>query len=201
MKQNIDDYFTKNYLKLVRIAQKKINYFHRPVEAEVLVNHAYVHCLTAPINKIDDIGRFAVNNMNTELKYYNSKTLREERLNDNPELVGGIVDECRIYKYMDNLDEQAELNKFRDTLTREEQIVWDAYINGHGTVTKIAVKFNIYRTQAYKYIKQIETKINKHYGSKEGISKHDGRVSSKRSKKKTTNRPSTQGGNRQTEIE
>ena len=163
MKDKIDKFVTDNYDKLIRIAQTKVTYFDRPTTAEEILNDAYLYIVKNPPEEVKDIPRYMVNYMNMELKFDKSVTTRRDRLNSREVLNINSSTEIDI----DAIDLRDELNDFRKTLDRLNQIVWDVYsTKGKRKIKEIAEHFDINMSSAYQLRTIIISKLKEYYENK-----------------------------------
>jgi len=160
MKEKIDKFVNDNYDKLIRIAQTKVSYFDRPTTAEAILNDAYLYIVKNPPEEVKDIPRYMVNYMNMELKFDKSVTTRRDRLNSREVLNINSSTEIDI----DAIDLRDELNDFRKTLDRLNQIVWDVYsTKGKRKIKEIAEHFDINMSSAYQLRTIIISKLKEYY--------------------------------------
>jgi len=163
MKEKIDKFVNDNYDKLIRIAQTKVSYFDRPTTAEAILNDAYLYIVKNPPEEVKDIPRYMVNYMNMELKFDKSVTTRRDRLNSREVLNINSSTEIDI----DAIDLRDELNDFRKTLDRLNQIVWDVYsTKGKRKIKEIAEHFDINMSSAYQLRTIIISKLKEYYENK-----------------------------------
>jgi hypothetical protein len=164
MKAEIDKYISINYQKLVCIAQKKISYFGRShLTAEGLVATAYLEVVQKPPTHKEDIGRYFGQFIHQETYYEQSKTNRLEKCREIS--INGIipipVDNIEYHILISEWKDEYEA--FRNTLTREEQIVSDVYFHkGKRTTRELADHFGIAHTSAYIEFKELLNKIKEY---------------------------------------
>lgn len=167
MKAAIDKWFNDNYVMLIGVTRAKCKYFGRDICPEVLVHNAYLYLIERKNDFTEtEFPAWAMNYINTELSFYNSKTLRSEAVKVSDEKAPDIIQEIDIES---EIDERDFLNSFLNTLDRYEQNIWVMYLKGIDTSGKIAEHLMIDRTSAYFLKKNIETKFRKYVQTEKGI--------------------------------
>lgn len=168
MKKIIDSWFNENYDKLINISKKKISYFGRNIDPHTVVSNAYLYIIDhKDLKTEDEIPCWVVNYINTELAFYNSKTIRSESVTVSDEKAPDVPSTEDITGKIDYDD---FINEFVNTLDRYEQIVWGVYHNkGIDTSGKLAEHFNMDRTSAWMLKKNIETKFKEYVDTKKGL--------------------------------
>ena len=166
MKDKIDKFVNDNYDKLIRIAQTKVTYFERPTTAEAILADAYIYIVNNPPENIKDIPRYMVNYMNLELRFNKSVTTRRDKMHSQE--ITGINDSVTID--IDAIDLRDELDGFRKTLTRINQIVWDVYsTKGKRKIKELADHFNINMSSAHQLRTEILNKFKEYYENQSRI--------------------------------
>jgi hypothetical protein len=167
MKVQIDKFFAENYDKLIAISQSKITYFKRNIDPQTLVANSYLYVIERNPKTAEEIPMWAVNYINTELCFYNSKTLRKECINVGSEKSPDIP--SRQTMESDILD-KVYMDAFINKLDRYEQIVWDVYYQ-RGLISsgELADHFKISRVAAWQLKTSIINKYIDYVTTKEGI--------------------------------
>lgn len=167
MKRLIDTFFSENYDKLIAITQSKITYFKRNIDPQTLVANAYIYIIEKQPEREQDIPMWVVNYINTELCFYNSKTLRKEQVNVGSDKAPDIQStETMESNCLDSID----MDRFVNKLDRYEQIVWDVYFKrGIASSGDLAEHFMISRTSAWQLKTDLINKYKNHVTTKEGI--------------------------------
>lgn len=158
MKVLIDKFFTDNYSKLKGITELKISYFKRNIDAESLIANAYLYIISKE-NEIteDEIPTWVVGYINTELSFYNSKTLRKESVLAGDEKAPDIRS---TINFLDVYEAKDYSDALKNNLDRLEQILWEVYYDkGIRSAGDIAEHFNIPRTSAWKLKVELIDKI------------------------------------------
>lgn len=168
MKSKIDKYVSDNYRKLICIAQSKISYFDRHIDAETLVANAYLHVTNCKLDKEEDIPRYLVSYINQELKFIKSTTLRKNVIKSIEYLDTGIVEGQLLQ--IESIEFQDTIDDFKKNLDRIDQIVWSVYFEkGKTKIREIAEHFNIDMTSAYNYRTRVLKQFKDYYEAKERI--------------------------------
>lgn len=179
-KQQIDEYFNKNYDKLL-LNIKKIakNARQTNFKPEDLLSLSYQHLLTR-LNKLTEekIEVFFIRYVERQIKWKNSELYRLfssknivmfENVTDNIE---DAIDDYmyKVYKEKEYNEKKIILYDFVKTLTIDERIFYESmYDENFKTVsiTKLKEKFKINRNHLTEYRKSLKQKeqefINKHY--------------------------------------
>lgn len=162
MKRIIDRWFNENYQMLLGMAKAKIFQTGRNVCPVSLVSDSYLYILKCK-NEIteNEIGSWAVSYINTELTYPRSVTLYKESklstLHTEIEEALTVSQECDLIQRIDNKD---LLDSFETKLDRTSKIIWEVYYKkGMRTAQEIADHFNIDRTSAHLYKKEVLNKL------------------------------------------
>lgn len=162
MKAEIDKYIQEYYLKLVRIAQNKVAYYDRQVEAEAIVADAYLYVCKNPPETVEDIPRWFVNYFNIELRFDKSNTTRRYRIRSLDYNGVGVIDEHQDEEI--RLDIQDSVDAFTKELDRVDQIVWECYVyKGKRRLKDLAEHFDIPVSCAYTYRRRILDKYKEFY--------------------------------------
>ena len=151
MKAEIDKYITKDYQKLICIAQKFITYFDRLITAEELVTYAYLEVIARPPDTVEEIPNYVVAYMRQETRFTKSKTNRR-----NKPIRGlqyeevNIEDSCNIDIELKFHDFYLKYEEFVKGLSRNEQIVCKVYFeDGKQTIRELAEHFGLTKMQMY----------------------------------------------------
>jgi DNA-directed RNA polymerase specialized sigma subunit len=162
MKDKIDKFTTCNYEKLLMITRKKLSYFDRNITAEVMLHEAYLYVVNNEPDKEEDIPRYIVNFINTELKYTKSSTLARHKLmsvDNDMDAIPDVVD-----NFEDVYDRETCLDEFIKTLDRQSQIVWEVYYyKGKRKIIEISEHFQISMSSAYQLRNEILDKFELFY--------------------------------------
>lgn len=161
MKVLIDKFFTDNYSKLKGITELKISYFKRNIDAESLISNAYIYVISKADKLTEgEIPSWVIGYINTELSFYNSKTLRKESVIAGDDKSPDIRS---TYNFIDDFEQQDFSNAFKNTLTRIEQIVWEVYYDkGMRSAGDLAAHFDIPRTSAWQLKVEVMKKLDKY---------------------------------------
>jgi hypothetical protein len=168
MKALIDKFFSDNYYFLIEVSKKKISYFKRDVCAESLVANAYLYLVEkADIQEEREIPIWAINYINTELSFFNSQTIRKESVNVGDDKSPDIESETDILTLV---SDKMYIEGFVNKLDRLEQIIWEVYAEkGMRSAGELAEHFNIDRTSAWLYKKELLRKLKKYVETEERI--------------------------------
>ena len=168
MKVLIDKFFSDNYDFLIEVSKKKISYFGRKIDPETMVANAYLYAVGRKDLKNEcDIPVWVLSYINTELCFYNSQTLRKESVTVSDEKCPDIPSRVDIEA---ELDYKMRLDEFKNNLDRLEQIIFEVYYEkGKRSSGHLAEHFNIDRTSAWVYKKQLLTKLNEYAKTKERL--------------------------------
>lgn len=167
MKRSIDTFFSENYDKLIAISQSKITYFKRNIDPQTLVANAYIYVIEKQPKTEQEIPLWVVNYINTELCFYNSKTLRKEQVNVGSDKAPDIMSSQQLES---NTLEKVDMEAFVNTLDRYEQIVWDViYKRGLISSGEIANHFMFSRCAAWQIKTELIKKYKNYVTTEEGI--------------------------------
>lgn len=157
MKQILNDYFNKNYNKLLNIAYRKTN----DQVYQDIVQDTYVNC-SKYIHNLKDttkINSYVLTTLNRRIiKFYNEKKLTSENLVDlNNETDDGIIPFDNIKS---NIDDYSEvfINDMLDKLTSEEKTIVTMTYNGY-TSMEIAKVLNIKDSSVRKKLERLRKKM------------------------------------------
>ena len=168
MKDKLDRFILVNYQKLIRITQKKIKYFEVKIQAELVLAEAYLYVCENLPDKEEDIPRYLVKFINTELMYPMSKTRRRERVSDGVDYDIDPIAYQSIESYIEEMENKQLLDEFKNKLDRLEQIVWEVYADkGIRTSREFADHFNITHTTGYLTLKEVLDKFKQFYNEYE----------------------------------
>jgi predicted DNA-binding protein YlxM (UPF0122 family) len=165
MKAKIDKFFSDNYEKLIGLSKAKICQTNRDVCPVELVSNTYLYILKCK-DKIteEEIQSWAISYINTELTYPRSVTLYTETKKNSYQTdldeALTISKECDLIQLIDNKD---LLDGFETKLDRTSKIIWEVYYKkGMRTAQEIADHFQIDRTSAHLYKKQVLDKLKEY---------------------------------------
>lgn len=166
MKTEIDKYITANYQKMLQIAQSKIQYFGRNIEAESMVADAYIYVVNNPPPTKEQIPKYMVQYINTELMFQMSQTNRKQT-------VQAIEPELRDIPFdpIGQIEDKEEMEQLKKSLPRVLQIVFEVYHErGLTKIQELAFHFNITMCGAYQIRNELFNKIKEFYESENQIS-------------------------------
>lgn len=168
MKDKLDRFILLNYDKLIRITQKKITYFEVKIQAELVLAEAYIYVSENLPEREEDIPRYLVQFINTELMYPMSKTRRKERICEGVDFDIDPIAYQSIEAYIEEMENRQLLDEFKNKLDRLEQIVWEVYSEkGIRTSRELANHFNITHTTGYLTLKEVLDKFKQFYNEYE----------------------------------
>jgi len=172
MKALIDRFYSENYEMLIELTKVKIYQMGRDVCPVSMVSNSYLYLINRKNElKKEDIPRWAVSYINTELKYPRSVNLYTERkinaFTVDIEQADHISEERSIIESIDNKD---LIEGFKTTLDRTSKIMWEVYADkGMVTAQELADHFGFSRTSAHLYKRELLDKFIEYVKTEERI--------------------------------
>ncbi len=154
MKAKIDKFFSENYDLLLQVTEKKISYFGRNIDPHSLVANAYLYVIDRKdLKQESDIPIWVINYINTELSFYNSKTLRKESVIVGDEKSPDVKSSFDVESWF---DAKEQLKDIKNKLPRLLQILYEVYYErGIQSSGDLAEHFQIDRTSAWIYKREL----------------------------------------------
>lgn len=181
-KELVDKYFTDKYTQLESTTTKIIKKHNRTLDATNILSHTYLYILekepeilhfsrTFAKSIEHTIYSFTIKHINSSIVWTNSQiNLEEMKIKDrcvNLEDNIQTIDYQNNARYQHNIYNEAFIDDFQKTLSKEDAIYFQAYYyDGFETDKELAKKYNISKSSAYLMIvklkKQMKTHIQKH---------------------------------------
>ena len=172
MKALIDKWFTDNYETLREVTNAWIVRTGRNIDAEYIISSSYIYVIgrMGEMTK-EDIPRWVYHYINVELIYPKSTTnKRNNKFNVESVDVSDVYNVCADSDFVDYISVSHQIEAFRTTLDRYDQIIWDVYIKkGLTKKRELAEHFKIDETSAWFLIKNLKEKYIEYAKTKEGI--------------------------------
>ena len=172
MKVLIDNWFTENYQTLMEVTSAWIVRMDRKIDPEYLISGAYiyVHNRMSEMTE-DDIPKWTYQHIYIELMYPKSTTnKRNNKFNAESVDISELYTLCSEDDLVDFISINHQIESFKTTLDRYDQIIWEVFtVKGFTKKKELAEHFKIDETSAWFLIRDLKDKFKKYAKTEERI--------------------------------